>query len=158
MVQKLEARGNGRFPNAKEIASLPESELREAGFGYRAKTIVETARRLASLGPQWLTDLTRAPYPDAFRALNELPGIGPKLADCICLYGLHHGEAVPVDTHLWKAACRHFFPEYASRSLTGRRYREIGNAFRSRFGKLAGWAQLFLYFDNLERGRSRRRL
>ena len=27
-------------------------------------------------------------------------GIGRKVADCVCLFGLHHVEAFPVDTHV----------------------------------------------------------
>ena len=76
------------------------------------------------------------------------PGIGNKLADCICLYGLHYEEAVPIDTHLWQAACRVFFPEHEGKALTELRYRQVGDFFRDRFGKLAGWAHLYLYYEN----------
>ena len=27
-------------------------------------------------------------------------GIGPKVADCVCLFGLSHRDAFPVDTHI----------------------------------------------------------
>lgn len=38
-------------------------------------------------------------YREAHEQLLELQGVGPKVADCICLMGLGWGEAVPVDTH-----------------------------------------------------------
>jgi len=41
----------------------------------------------------------REGYRDAHERLLELQGVGPKVADCICLFGLGWGEAVPVDTH-----------------------------------------------------------
>src|SRR5947207_4481818 len=41
----------------------------------------------------------REGYRRAHEALLELQGVGPKVADCVCLMGLGWGEAVPVDTH-----------------------------------------------------------
>ncbi len=41
----------------------------------------------------------RAGYREAHEALTTLQGVGPKVADCVCLMGLGWGEAVPVDTH-----------------------------------------------------------
>lgn len=38
-------------------------------------------------------------YRIAHDSLLELQGVGPKVADCVCLMGLGWGEAVPVDTH-----------------------------------------------------------
>ena len=32
--------------------------------------------------------------------LQDFKGIGPKVADSICLYGLHKLNAFPIDTHL----------------------------------------------------------
>lgn len=39
-------------------------------------------------------------YEEAKDYLMEFDGIGPKVADSICLYGLHHMQAFPIDTHL----------------------------------------------------------
>ena len=41
----------------------------------------------------------RKGYREAHEALLALQGVGPKVADCVCLMGLGWGEAVPVDTH-----------------------------------------------------------
>lgn len=38
-------------------------------------------------------------YRKSHQSLLELQGVGPKVADCVCLMGLGWGEAVPVDTH-----------------------------------------------------------
>jgi N-glycosylase/DNA lyase len=151
MVAKLADYGeNGVFPSAERIAAIGEGELRAQGFGYRGATIPLAAREIMSRGgDDWLKQLKSADYRDAHRELVAIKGIGNKLADCICLYGLHHHEAVPIDTHLWQAACRVFFPHYKSKSLTDLRYREIGAFFRERFGRLAGWAHLYLYFGNM---------
>ena len=41
----------------------------------------------------------REGYRRAHEQLLGLQGVGPKVADCVCLMGLGWGEAVPVDTH-----------------------------------------------------------
>lgn len=47
----------------------------------------------------------REGYREAQEKLLGLQGVGPKVADCVCLMGLGWGEAVPVDTHGMFNAC-----------------------------------------------------
>jgi N-glycosylase/DNA lyase len=166
MVDRLAARGPilttvegvtlPRFPPLETVASLSEQELRMEGFGYRSATVPRIAREILDRGgAAWLDALATRPYPAAFEALSEIPGIGPKLADCICLFALHHTEAVPVDTHLWKAAIQLFFPHLAGCGLTRRRYQAVGDLFRSRHGKWAGWAHQYLFYHHLVNWRRR---
>lgn len=49
-----------------------------------------------------LNDLEGMDYPSARAELMRLCGVGGKVADCICLFALHHLEAFPVDTHIKK--------------------------------------------------------
>ena len=44
--------------------------------------------------------LKGAEYEEAHRLLTQQYGIGKKVADCVCLFGLHHIGAFPVDTHV----------------------------------------------------------
>jgi N-glycosylase/DNA lyase len=104
--------------------------------GYRAKYIVETNKRLT---PGFLRALKHADYETAHALLCSLPGIGPKIADCICLFALGHGEAFPVDVHLLRAM-RTLFPR--SRLKTESRARLFA---QKRWGKDAGLAQQYLY-------------
>lgn len=77
-----------------------EENLRKLGFGYRAKYIAQTANMVVNELPKgWLMDLREKPYREAHDALIQLSGVGPKVADCICLMSLDKTEAVPVDTH-----------------------------------------------------------
>jgi N-glycosylase/DNA lyase len=151
----VEGRELRAFPRAEAIAEIPEAELRAKGFGYRAATITGAAREIARRGPNWIERLRELSYAEAHQELVALRGVGAKLADCIALFGLDKGEAVPVDTHVWQAATRLYFPEWQGASLTEGRYRAIGELFRGRFGELAGWAHQFLFFDNMERWRGR---
>jgi N-glycosylase/DNA lyase len=147
-----------RFPDLAKIAALEEDDLRSRGFGYRARTIPDIARQIAARGGRtWLESLKGAEYEEAHAQLTEIRGIGPKLADCVCLFALHHVQAVPVDTHLWQAARRHYFPAWKGKALTARRYKEVGDEFRRRFGPLAGWAHQYLFYDNLKNWRTYRK-
>lgn len=47
-----------------------------------------------------LEDFWHMGYKDIRDILMSVEGIGPKVADCICLYGLHMLEAFPIDTHI----------------------------------------------------------
>ncbi len=142
--------GRMRFPELEVLASLKEQELRLAGFGYRAATIPMAASQVLEKGGRsWLESLKSMSYQEAFLELQELAGVGPKLADCICLFALGHGLAVPVDTHIWQQMTLRFFPEWSEKSVTTRRYQAIGDLLRDRFGELAGVAHQVLFHENL---------
>ena len=89
------------FPTPDKLATAGvEQRLRELGFGYRAKYISTTARMIAKEKPsEWLHGLRKEPYKVAHEALLGLSGVGPKVADCVCLMSMDKAEAVPIDTH-----------------------------------------------------------
>lgn len=65
---------------------------------------------------------------DVLLALCQLPGVGAKVADCVCLMSLDKPEAVPVDTHLWQVTTKHYMPhlQAKNKSLTAKLYKQIG--------------------------------
>ncbi|XP_053576953.1 N-glycosylase/DNA lyase isoform X2 [Bombina bombina] len=118
------------FPTLQALAAEDtETKLRDLGFGYRAKFVTESARTILSKhSPDWLESLRLVPYEEAKKALCDLPGVGAKVADCVCLMALDKPEAVPVDTHVWQIAKRDYLPQLGQgkKSLTDRVYKEIG--------------------------------
>jgi len=147
-----------QFPEPEAIAAIPETELRDAGFGYRAATIPKAAAQVVERGGRpWIESLRHVPYQEARRELLGISGIGPKLADCICLFALHHRTAVPIDTHIWQQLTRLYHPDWHGTNLTEKKYSYAANAFRDRFGENAGWAHQYLFFDNVLHGRERRK-
>jgi N-glycosylase/DNA lyase len=144
---KEAAPGHFAFPTLETIAELEESELRANGFGYRGATIPKVARALLNHGDDWLASLQKGAYEDARTALMALPGIGPKLADCICLFGLHFDAAVPIDTHVWKVCGDWFLPMEQGRPLTRLLYESSRMRFAETFGNFAGWAQQYVFYD-----------
>lgn len=89
------------FPGPDRLAEATEEELRSLKLGYRSRYICGTARMVAS-GEVDLEQVKKMDYPEARAELLKLPGIGGKVADCICLFALHHMDAFPVDTHIQK--------------------------------------------------------
>lgn len=136
------------FPILTKLAAEGvEGELRLAGFGYRAKYIQGAARHLIDSGLDLLS-LRTEPYESVHEQLLAIPGVGPKVADCIALMSLDQLGAVPVDTHIWKVACSHYkfsgLPT-AKSAMNKKVYTAIGMHFRKVFGPLAGWAHLVLF-------------
>ncbi|KAI0400519.1 DNA glycosylase [Xylaria palmicola] len=158
------------FPSPQALAGKNvEAHLRELGFGYRAKYIVQTARIVSLEKPQgWLDSLSNpenpgwAPilvpardepitYKQAHEELLLLSGVGPKVADCVCLMGLGWSEAVPVDTHVWQIAQRDYrFGKTKTKTFSKAMYHSVGDHFRQIWGPQAGWAQSVLFTANLK--------
>nr|XP_004502499.1 N-glycosylase/DNA lyase OGG1 isoform X2 [Cicer arietinum] len=93
------------FPTLHQLSLVSEQQLRNAGFGYRAKYIIGTVNVLQSKpegGEEWLHSLRKLDLEDVISALSTLPGVGPKVAACIALYSLDQHHAIPVDTHVWR--------------------------------------------------------
>ncbi|KAI2801739.1 8-oxoguanine glycosylase ogg1 [Blomia tropicalis] len=129
------------FPPIDVLANVNvDSEL-----SYRAKFINQSARHMMEAsngnGNQWIDQLTKMNYEDAKRELMSLPGIGAKVADCICLMSLNHTEAIPVDTHVLQITTKHYLPHMQKvKSLTTQ---------REKFQDHAGWAQTVLFCSDL---------
>ncbi len=155
MVGKLAgAAGNGNWPSLDELARIPEATLRQWGFGYRGATIPLVAQRILERGGEmWFDAMNNATYPALIVELETLPGVGPKLADCIALYAFDRTEATPLDTHLWQAVTRMYWPEWSGTPLTAKKRVIVGEFLRDRFGALAGVAQQVLFYGNLRKGK-----
>jgi len=109
------------FPKPEALAWLDEDALKACNLGYRSKYVVRTARAVAD-GTLNLTELEKMSYPEAKKELLKLYGVGVKVADCICLFGLHHLEAFPVDTHINQAMQKYYpngFPGELYRGFEG---------------------------------------
>ncbi len=157
LARKLGEYGeNDVFPDVETIAALPESELRAKGFGYRARSVVETARAIVARGGEpYLADLAEAPFADLTAELRTLRGVGPKVAECVALFAFDRTEAVPIDTHLWQAIAR-LYPRDAEGAFTPAKAARAAERFRGRFGPYAARAQQALFYDNLLNWRSRK--
>ncbi len=94
------------FPTRVELERATVEQLRQLGFGYRAKYVVAMAKAFHPIPALLSTQEARA------RLLENL-GVGPKVADCILLYGYHRFDTFPMDTWM-KKVMRTYFPRKES--------------------------------------------
>lgn len=97
------------FPTAETISKLSEDELAPIKSGFRAKYILSAANMVAS-GEIDLNSLFTKDLTEAKNELMKIKGVGPKVADCVLLYGFHRTECFPLDVWM-KRAMKVLFPE-----------------------------------------------
>jgi 3-methyladenine DNA glycosylase/8-oxoguanine DNA glycosylase len=148
------------FPTIAQLSEATEEQLRSMGFGYRAKFIAGSVAALSAAAPvspdAYLASLRdEKTYAEAKAALASLPGVGPKVAACVCLFSLDKHAAIPVDTHVWQLAVEHYVPELRAKSLTPRVMDEVEAAVVKVFGAYAGWAHNTLFVAELAHVRAK---
>lgn len=146
-LHRLGERTYYSFPKPEVLAEADLAELRELGLGYRDTYVLETAKTIvgSSAAFEALKDCT---FREAKASLLQLSGVGPKVADCILLFGLGRYEAFPIDTWVKKTLSRRY--------QLGDATQKVIEAFvDDRFGDLKGFAQQFLFYFERENERSK---
>lgn len=113
------------------------NNLKTCGFGYRSKYI-RKAGEFFTLEMD-LSDISGMGYEEAFEVVQMVPGVGPKVADCILLYGYNFREAFPSDVWIKRIVSYLFFD---NKDISVPKVREFG---MNRFGEYAGYVQLYLF-------------
>lgn len=151
-------------PPPDRLSRARPAKLASCGLRYglpQAKNMIRTFRRLAENGKFFTENSAPAQsYESAWQnVMSTVVGAGPKVSDCVCLFGLGHLEAVPVDVHVFNSTVRLYRKELrglkakAADFLSLREYRRIGDFYRTRFGRTAGYAQQYLFTaERLRRG------
>lgn len=130
--------GRHAFPEPDRLARVRESTLRALGLGYRAPFLRDTARLVAS-GDVDVRALRGASWEEAREELLRLPGVGPKVADCIALFSLDVDEAFPIDRWVLRAVSETFFAGAPLKPA------DVEAFARARWGPDAGLAQQLLF-------------
>ncbi len=105
---------DGHFPTPQQLAVQTPETLAPVRAGFRTKYILDAAQKVAD-GTLNLDEISSMPLDDARKQLMTVKGIGPKVAECILLYGFHRLDAFPIDTWIKKILCRCYpdgFPEW----------------------------------------------
>jgi N-glycosylase/DNA lyase len=127
------------FPTPKEILDK-QNEIAVCRLGYREDRFIELAEDTEN-GSIDLDAIGRMEYNDCTARLTEITGVGPKVADCVALFGFGHLEAFPVDARISK-----ILDEIYGVSGSYKKTAEYG---RKKFGRYAGYAQEFLYHSSV---------
>ena len=132
---RWEGRTYCAFPEPEVLAAQTPETLAPLRCGYRAEYLLDAAEKTAG-GAVELEKLREVPTEQARACLRTIRGVGTKVADCVCLYGLGHRDAFPVDVWIRRALQEHFPPDFDP----------------SRLGPAAGLAQQYLfYFRRVEK-------
>lgn len=138
------------FPEPEVLANANEKELEEkCKVGYRAKYIVNTSKMIYNKEVN-LDELHNMATNDAKEILMKLPGVGPKVSDCILLFSLNKNDAFPVDVWV-KRVMEHFYLKEDTK------LKDISKYAEEKFGPLAGFAQQYLFYYAREMGIGRKK-
>jgi N-glycosylase/DNA lyase len=148
------------FPKPDALATVALNELRSCGLGFRARRVREAAQKVTR-GDVDFEQLRTADYTAAKAELQQIPGVGNKVADCTLLFSLEKLEAFPIDVRIKRLIegpySGHFDKPFIkkisdSSSLSKQAYDRISTFARSYFGRYAGYAQEYLYHSAGKRG------
>lgn len=158
LVATIDGLDHYSFPTAEEIVNAGVDCIADVcSLGFRCANLVSVAEQLLDRSVEWLNSLRQASYEDAREGLTSIRGVGLKIADCVLLFSLDKDQAFPVDTHIRQVAVKYYMDEMKQKTLTPAVYQQIVSYFQQRFGPYAGWAQEYLFYDDLiKRGPSER--
>jgi N-glycosylase/DNA lyase len=120
------------FPTAKQLQKLTIEDFKQMGLGYRAPYLYETCRIIDEVAPKILEQDTN----DATKSLLALKGIGPKVANCILLFGMGRTNSYPVDTWIFKA----------NKTEELNTEKKVFEYYSKRYSEYAGFAQQYVFF------------
>src|SRR3954451_21765991 len=127
------------FPSAGRLARASEKQLLECKLGYRTKNLRMTAR-LVSSGKADLEAWSALSDADLRKQLCTLPGVGPKIANCVMLFAYERLRAFPIDVWIERVLKQQYFS--GRKQMITQRLREFSETY---FGEHGGYAQQYLF-------------
>ncbi len=117
--------------------SMCVNNLKNCGVGYRAPYM----RKASELFTDEINidDISKMSYEEAFETVLKVPGVGPKVADCILLYGFNFREAFPSDVWIKRIVSHLYFD---GKDISVAKVRDFG---MEEFGEYAGYVQLYMF-------------
>ena len=95
-------KGGYTFPSAEKIATLSLDDLAVLRSGFRAKYILDAAKKVAN-GIIDFEQFKGLSTDNARTELMKIYGVGAKVADCAMLYGMGRLDAFPKDVWIKRA-------------------------------------------------------
>ena len=123
------------FPNLEQLEKISVQNFKDIGAGYRAEYLFDTIKKLKNIN---FEEMKKNDTKTIKNWLLSLKGVGPKVADCILLFGFSRCESFPVDTWIEKVYFD-LFGQVKSRE-------KMSEHLVEHFGNLAGYAQQYLFF------------
>ena len=132
------------FPTAEELKDVTIKQYRELGLGFRDKRIYETVQKVLQKEID-LEKLKQNPNTIEVREnLLTLPGVGPKVADCILLFSdLKRLEVFPIDVWVRRVMNDLYIKQEDENKVSKKQIEELA---KQKYGNLAGIAQQYLFY------------
>ena len=131
------------FPNIEELSKASVEDLRKLGLGFRDKRIYEVTK-LFKEEKYKLDEIVNIKDTQKLRnVLLELPGVGPKVADCIMLFGLNRFDVFPIDVWVRRVMNDLYIKKDDETKV---KKEEIENLAKTKYAGLAGIAQQYLFY------------
>ncbi len=132
---KERCKSGTNFPSHKALSKLDEKDFVQCGLGYRAPQLYKALRQFDE---DYLQSLSNLPTDQLRKKLLSFSGVGPKVADCILLFGYSKKDVFPVDTWIHQMYEKYYGHE------TSRE--KIRNRLVQTFKDLSGYAQQYLFY------------
>lgn len=131
------------FPNIEDLSKASVDDLRKLGLGFRDKRIYETSKLFLD-GRYSVKEIESLEDTKKIRnLLLELPGVGPKVADCILLFGLNRFDVFPIDVWVRRVMNELYIK---NEDETKVKKEEIENLAKKKYAGFAGIAQQYLFY------------
>lgn len=131
------------FPNIEELSKASIEDLRALGLGFRDKRIYETTQIFLN-GEMNLEELKNEKDTEKVREkLLTLPGIGPKVADCILLFSLKRYEVFPIDVWVRRVMNDLYIHNQDEEKVSKKDLQKLA---KDKYSSLAGLAQQYLFY------------
>ena len=141
-------RWNGKeyytFPTVEELSKATVEDLRKLGLGFRDKRVYDTTKIILTKQVN-LNQLQKEIDTQKVRdTLLTLPGVGPKVADCILLFStLKRLEVFPIDVWVRRVMNELYIHNSQEEKVNKK---EIEKLAKQKYGNLAGIAQQYLFY------------
>lgn len=135
------------FPSPQALSQVKLSDMEQCRLGFRASRVLDIAS-LITKSEFDLYGIKNLSYEDGRKELMKINGVGGKIADCVLLFAFGKLESFPVDTHIEQIMER-FYGEYFKNVKKSKKREAMAEFARDYFGKYCGYAQEYLYMEDL---------
>ena len=132
------------FPTPEELSTVSVEDIRACQTGFRDKYIKSVVDYVNENDDDVLS-YRELDTSECIKELVKFNGVGPKVADCIALFGMQKYDTFPVD--VWVKRVMEEF--YVEDNLSLPKIRKFA---LDKFGDLAGFAQQYLFYYARELG------
>lgn len=126
------------FPEVSSLAASTLEEINQCKAGFRCKYIFETSKMMEQ-NAITREKLLSMDTDSARKELMSLPGVGPKVADCILLFSGIKFDVFPTDVWVKRVMEELYLKRESS-------LKDIQKYAREQFGNLTGYAQQYLFY------------